>query len=291
MSTSCVYPLPAERVFAFAEETGFDGVEIMVTNDDVTRDAQALRRASAATGMPILSIHAPVLLLTHFVWGRDPKIKLERSAELAVNTGADTVVVHPPFRWQRGYAERFLDIVRETAERYDVHIAVENMFPWKVPGRTLAVYAPGWDPRAMDCEDVTFDFSHAALSGVDARSYVRELGPRLRHVHLCDGTGPDEQGRVFDEHLLPGQGGQPVAETLQDLAAAGFDGHVVAEVNLRKAKDDDERRVLLTETLEFARTHLGQGRAATNHLTDLRRDRLGALDTGSIRFPGSPTAD
>jgi hypothetical protein len=40
-----------------------------------------------------------VLLLTQLVWGTDPKSKLEKAAELANEVVAETVVVHPPFRW------------------------------------------------------------------------------------------------------------------------------------------------------------------------------------------------
>ena len=144
----------------------------------------ALLALSAKYDMPILSIHAPVLLLTHFVWGRDPMVKLERSADLARAVGASTVVVHPPFRWQAGYAENFLKIVRETQQHYGVEVAVENMFPWKVAGRSLKAYSPGWDPRTMDCDAVTLDFSHAALSGQDGLELARAFGERLRHLEL-----------------------------------------------------------------------------------------------------------
>src|SRR3954466_5604997 len=143
MSTSCVYPLPTDEAFRLAREVGFDGVEVMVTRDETTQSAAPLLELSERYDMPILSIHAPVLLLTHFVWGRDPRVKLERAALLAGDVGASTVVVHPPFRWQSGYAEGFLRIVRETAAASGVEIAVENMFPWKIGGRALAAYSPG----------------------------------------------------------------------------------------------------------------------------------------------------
>jgi sugar phosphate isomerase/epimerase len=84
---------------------------------------------------------------------------------------------------------------------------------------------------------------------------MHAYGDRLKHVHLCDGSGPDEEQRVFDEHLLPGQGGQPVAEVLQHLSATGWKGNIVAEVNTRKAKSEAERIALLQQTLDFARLH------------------------------------
>lgn len=255
MGTTCVYPLGIEEAFRTAAELGFDGVEVMVTRDDATQSAAPLRALAEQYGMPVLSVHAPVLLLTHFVWGRDPQVKLERSAALAAELGADTVVVHPPFRWQSGYAEGFLDIVRRTAERSGVTVAVENMFPWKVAGRSMAAYSPGWNPLAMDCDAVTLDFSHAALSGIDGLRLAEELGGRLHHVHLCDGSGALDDARVFDEHLVPGRGTQPVAEVLRLLAGTGWSGSVVAEINTRKARSRQERLALLQETLAFAREH------------------------------------
>jgi sugar phosphate isomerase/epimerase len=258
MSTSCVYPLESEHAFRLARLAGFDGVEVMVTQEEATQQAEPLLELSRRYALPILSVHAPVLLLTHFVWGRDPGVKLSRTAELATALGAGTVVVHPPFRWQAGYAASFLDIVRETSSQHGVEIAVENMFPWRAAGRNLKAYSPGWDPRVMDCDAVTLDFSHAALSGVDSLQFATDLGPRLRHVHLCDGSGAIGDGQVFDEHLLPGRGRQPVAEVLEALTARGWDGAIVAEVNTRRAKTEQERLDLLRETLEFARRHTHQ---------------------------------
>jgi sugar phosphate isomerase/epimerase len=81
------------------------------------------------------------------------------------------------------------------------------------------------------------------------------LGSRLRHVHLCDGSASLEEGRVFDEHLLPGRGTQPVAEVLAHLASEGWSGNIVAEVNTRKSKTEQERLDLLVETIAFARAH------------------------------------
>lgn len=260
MSTSCAFPLPTEDAFRLARAVGFDGVEVMVTRDEVTQDAAALRALSVKYELPIISIHAPVLLLTHFVWGLDPRVKLERSAALAKDVGASTVVVHPPFRWQAGYAENFLAIVREISAETVIEIAVENMFPWKVRGRSLKAYSPGWDTTLMDCDAATLDFSHCALSGHDSLAMATSLGDRLRHVHLCDGSGAMDEGKVFDEHLLPGTGSEPVAEVLHALALARFDGAIVAEVNTRKSKNEEERLDLLRQTLAFARLHTAQRR-------------------------------
>ncbi|MFC0681345.1 sugar phosphate isomerase/epimerase family protein [Lysobacter korlensis] len=258
MSTSCVYPLGAEHAFRMSHLAGFDGVEIMVTGEDLTRDAPRLREMSERYEQPILSIHAPVLLLTPFVWGRDPQGKLERAAEHAAAVGAPSVVVHPPFRWQASYARDFLSIVRKTARNHDVEIAVENMFPWKMAKQSLRAYAPSPDPTQMDCDAMTLDFSHASLAGRDSLELAMAMGSRLRHVHLCDGSGSLDEGKIFDQHLVPGVGTEPVAEVLEYLARENWDGSVVAEINTRKVRNEEQRLALLGQTLAFARAKLSQ---------------------------------
>ena len=79
-----------------------------------------------------------------------------------------------------------------------------------------------------------------------------DLGERLTHVHLADGSGS-----VRDEHLVPGRGGQPCAEFLQLLPGSGFAGDVVVEVGTRK-HTDSQRAEDLRESLDFARAHLGE---------------------------------
>lgn len=256
MSTTCTFPLSTDDAFRLAARAGYDAVEVMVTAADSTRNAQALNHYRDKYDIPIASIHAPVLLFTHFVWGTSPAAKLERTVELARAVDASTVVVHPPFRWQARYAKRFTELVRQLETEHGVTVAVENMFPWRVQG-DHQLYLPGTDPTQMDVDSITLDFSHAALSHDDALQMARRAGDRLKHVHLCDGSSSVENPKLMDEHLLPGHGSQPVAETLQYLADSNWQGSVIAEINTRSAGSDIGMRFhLLQETLAFARQHL-----------------------------------
>ena len=81
--------------------------------------------------MPVCAVHAPCLLCTQRVWGTEPWGKLERTAEMATAVGADVVVVHPPFRWQRDYAAGFVDGIAALEESTGIAFAVENMYPWR----------------------------------------------------------------------------------------------------------------------------------------------------------------
>jgi sugar phosphate isomerase/epimerase len=248
LSSASVYPQTCADAFAFAADLGYDGVEVMVWTDPVSQDPAGLARLVDHYGVPVVAVHAPTLLVTQRVWGREPWAKLHRSCEMALELGAGTVVVHPPFRWQREYAAAFVDGVAELTERYGVKVAVENMYPWRARGRELLAYLPGWDPLPHAYENVTLDLSHTATAGSDALAMARTLGDRLVHLHLADGVGSAK-----DEHLVPGRGTQPVAELLEHLAGVGFDGHIVVEINTRKAGNREARELDLLEALAFTR--------------------------------------
>ena len=251
LSSSSVYPESTAAAFEIAAKLGYDGVEIMVMTDAVSQDPTALQRLSDHFAVPILALHAPCLLVTQRVWGADPWGKLVRARTVAEQLRARTVVVHPPFRWQRDYAREFVAGLARMRESTDIEFAVENMYPWRARSREIAAYSPGWDVRDEDYAHTVVDLSHTAVSGSDAQQMVDDLGDRLRHLHLADGSGS-----ARDEHLVPGRGTQPCAEVLQTLARRGFDGTVVVEVTTRKAASRAEREADLAEALAFARRHL-----------------------------------
>ena len=79
LSTASCYPLSTAAAFRIAAELGYDGVEVMVWTEPASQDARALRELSERHGVPILSIHAPTLLLTQRVMGNEPWGKIDRS--------------------------------------------------------------------------------------------------------------------------------------------------------------------------------------------------------------------
>ena len=234
-----------------AARLGYDGVEVMVGIDDVSADVTAIKALSSFHEIPVVSVHAPCLLVTQRVWGSDPWGKLRRSAEMAHEVGAAMIVVHPPFRWQREYARGFVEGIRDLETEYDIAYGVENMYPWRTGKREFQAYAPGWNPLEETYDHVTVDLSHSSTAGQDPLAMVHDLGDRLAHVHIADGSG-----LVKDEHLIPGRGNQPCAEFLGLVGASNFSGEVVVEINTRKAKDQNERERDLVEALDFTRRHL-----------------------------------
>jgi len=217
LASSSVFPESIDRAFELAARLGYDGVEVMVTADAVTQDADALARLAERHGTRVLSVHAPCLLVTARVWGTDPAGKISQSLTMAEALGAQTVVAHPPFVWQRAAADEFPAAVAELSARTDVTIAIENMFPVKVVGALVNTYRPHWDPVPAGYASFTLDLSHTAAAGVDAVAMATRMGAGLAHVHLGDGSGAPR-----DEHLLPGRGVAKCAEVLAGLASGRF---------------------------------------------------------------------
>jgi len=252
LSSSSVFPEPTAAAFELAATLGYDGVEVMVWTDPVSQDAAALRVLAEHYHMPVRSVHAPCLLFTLRVWGTEPWEKLRRSAAMATELGASTVVVHPPFAWQRDYATGFGSGLRALRQRYPhIDFAVENMYPIRLRGREFVPYLPGWDPSRFHFDAYTLDLSHCAAARTDAMAMADAMGANLRHVHLGDGTG---EGR--DEHLVPGRGSQPCGPLLASLKDRGFTGSVAVEVSTRRARSRQGRSEDLAAALAFARTHL-----------------------------------
>ncbi|MEE2032027.1 sugar phosphate isomerase/epimerase family protein, partial [Rhodococcus chondri] len=268
LSTASVYPENTEAAFRFAADLGYDGVELMVWADSVSQDLSAVKALIRKYGIPVLAVHAPCLLISQRVWGADPAAKLDRSVRAAETVGAATVVVHPPFRWQRRYADGFVDQVAALEDRSHVSVAVENMYPMRAdvlfggnrgverlrkrggPGRALSAYSPSLDPTDTGFRHYTLDLSHTATAGMDSMALADRMGMGLTHLHLADGRGSS-----VDEHLIPGAGSQPCAEMCRRLAESDFAGQVVLEVSTQSARTRAERTAMLRRALEFAREH------------------------------------
>lgn len=168
----------------------------MVWGESVSQDIDAVRKLSRRYRVPVLSVHAPCLLISQRVWGANPILKLDRSVRAAEQLGAQTVVVHPPFRWQRRYAEGFSDQVAALEAASTVMVAVENMFPFRAdrffgagqsrermrkrgggPGPAISAFAPSYDPLDGNHAHYTLDLSHTATAGTDSLDMARRMGP------------------------------------------------------------------------------------------------------------------
>jgi sugar phosphate isomerase/epimerase len=249
-STGSLYPFGLERVYSWAAEAGFDGVEVMINDRWDTHQDAFLRSLIERHGIPIIALHPP---LRRGAWNLGPEETLIRSARLAHRIGAEVVVAHPPFpgrpleKWRVGTLER--------AREYGVTVAVENM-PRNERrgilgiGRSRNCYLP---EDLLVLGEVTLDTSHVGASKVDLMHAYCLLSGQLRHVHLSDSdlTGGDQ-------HRLPGRGRLPLKPLLAALARDGYSGAVSLELKPWPLGTPDPATILerMREALEYTRRGL-----------------------------------
>jgi sugar phosphate isomerase/epimerase len=220
-STGSLHPFGLDRVFGWAAETGFDGVEVMMDDRWDTHQPAYLNELVQRHGLPILALHPPIYA---GAWRLGPEETLIRSARLARRISCPLVVAHPPppgrplARWVAGTVAE--------ARSEGVIVAVENM-PANPPGvlrvRRRSCHLP---EHLKGVGAVTLDTSHVGASPVDLMDAHAALAGQLRHIHLSDSNlilGKDE-------HRLPGKGRLPLRPFLGALAEGGYPGSVSLEL-------------------------------------------------------------
>ncbi|MGZ6544542.1 MAG: sugar phosphate isomerase/epimerase family protein [Actinomycetota bacterium] len=235
-SSAAFFARPLDDTFRLLAETGYTGAEVMVTKDPASQDPGSIRKLAQTYGLHVGAIHAPCLLLTRRVWGTDPVPKVKRAIEVANDATVPLVVIHPPYRWQRGYRRWLDDELPDLASGAGVTVAVENMFPVRLGGREVRFHANQDLDELEGLPDLVLDTSHAAVAGHDLRAVRARFAERLRHVHLSDNAG-----KGWDSHLPPGEGILPLDGFLQDLAGSGYGGAITLEVDLRRNLTDPQR--------------------------------------------------
>jgi sugar phosphate isomerase/epimerase len=229
-STGPFWAYELEKAMDALAEAGFTNIELMVTRDPRTQSHEIPLRLAAERGLRITSLHGPFLAITKNIWGLDPIGKIERGAEMCRELGAKSMIVHPPYLWEREYARWVRDEAPEFTERTGVTVAVETMYPKWLAGRRLRAYMwlePG--SLAHAAHHVALDTSHLAVSREDILDAYTILSPKLVHIHLSDNAGDGRDG-----HLALEQGILPLDRFLAELRRTRYAGVLSLELSVRR---------------------------------------------------------
>ena len=252
-STGPLWAFSLEVAMDLLAEAGFQEIELMVTRDPRTQDPEIPRRLAEERGLRIASVHGPFLVITKSVWGLDPIGKIKRGAEMCNALGAQTMIVHPPYFWEREYT-RWVDKQAEAFEaRTGVTVAVETMYPVWMAGRRLRAYR--WlEPAelAKACHRVVMDTSHVTVARGDILDAYEVLAPKLAHIHLSDNAGDGRDG-----HLSLGEGVLPIDRLLAELRRTDYAGAVSLELSVRRLLEKPKEMVaMLRRNREYVEDRL-----------------------------------
>ena len=159
-------------------------------------------------------------------------LELRRCLRVFSEVGARWMNIHPdrfaPFHDRAYFIRRNLETLRDLlpdSEKYGVGIMLENL-----PGQfnSVAQLRELLDPLPQ--LGLHLDFGHANLQVPynTADEMLREFGGRLRHVHLHDNRGGND-----DLHLPLGAGDIDIAGVVRGLKRTGYDGTITLEVFTR----------------------------------------------------------
>ncbi len=234
-STASLMMHPVGWALDVIADAGFTGAELLLTHQRPTRDIPMLAAFARESGLDLPVVHGPYMLLLRSALGRDYRTKTARSLAIAGELGAQVMVAHAPFRWERRALGWLRDGEAEHhADACGVTFAMENLFP--VRGRALSSVITPEDLAPYS--SVVFDTSHFAVAGIDLLRAWDALADRVVHIHLSDNDG---SGR--DSHAPLGTGGLPLAAFLARVGASGFSGTITLELDCRAYREDREQLV------------------------------------------------
>ncbi len=245
LSAGTLYTLPLPKVFAIAQDVGFEGLEVIINQDfQFNRGREILDEVRQIH--PIISLHAPFFDIDG--WGNKAE-QLEKTIDLAIQAGIGLVNFHPPswltlqrkfWRW----LNRIEDFQQQVG-RGQVTVTIENM-----PANGPLGCNPHFLHQTRDMINflqqrnlfLTFDTAHMGTCKTNFLTdfhYFYDSG-RIRNVHFSDYAN----GR---EHLLPGHGKLPLTRFLNHLRSTGYDGNITLELTPHELPKDEE---LIRESLQ-----------------------------------------
>ncbi len=276
LSTGSLYNYSIDRVFAFAAEAGFDGIEMLIDHRWDTRQSDYLRHLMESHSLPIPALHSP-FSRNCSGWGETESGAVARTAELAAELSAQVVVHHLPMRFGyaflqaagrnlllpnpfdsgRQYATWLTEGYATLQSSTDVLLCIENLPAIRFLGRR--VNPARWNAHSRATLDeitrfphITLDTTHLGTWGLDPLEVYDRWGKRVKHVHLSNFDG--------SEHRRPEDGSLRLNALLSRMAADGYSYSISLELHpdALEAGAPDSRIVdLLRGSLYYCRKAIG----------------------------------
>ncbi len=284
LSTGSLYNYSVDRVFAFAAEAGFDGIEMMVDERLDTRQADYLKQVASHHALPIHAVHSPFNRNCRG-WGETEFAAIARTVELAAELGAQVVVHHLPMRvglaflqtssrtirlpnlfdgGHRDYVDWLNGSYQALQASTGVLLCIENMPAARVLG--MRFNPTIWNARSRATLDqiarfphITLDTTHLGTWGLDPLEAYKQWGERVKHIHLSNFDGR--------EHRRPEDGSLRLDAFLARLAADRYRYSISLELQpdaLEAGAPDEKVVALLRGSLEYCRRAAGEAESAAS---------------------------
>ena len=268
-STGCLIAYRWPMIFAIAREIGAGGLEFMLRPVGEPPSPAEIKSLASEFGVPVLSVHPPVMLRSK---GPDHFRPYEDAVRIALEIPtAETVVFHmprSPYR-ESGYGRLWYDMFdrcRKMVEGSHVRIALENRsLSYKVR-QFKHEYDDPVEIHRFARESgvaVTYDICHAATTGRSVVETYKAVEDLVADIHFSDMKAfplPVKSTlfhSLVKQHQMPGHGCLPLRLFLEHLRSSGYSGPVTYELSplaIRGWSYHTAKRKL-QEAVEFCRNN------------------------------------
>ena len=228
----------------------------MITRDPRTQAPEIPKRLAEERGLKIGAVHGPFLVITRGVWSLDPLEKIRRGVRFCHTVGARSLIVHPPYLWERRYARWLQEEASAFSLETEVKVVVETMYPKWAAGRRLRAYR--WatpDVLFLKAPWAAMDTSHLAIAREDIFDAYRTLTPKLVQVHLSNNAGDGRDG-----HLELDRGILPIDRFLAELKSTDYAGDICLELLVTRYLERPKELVkILRRNRQYVEDRLSQG--------------------------------
>ncbi len=193
LSTDTLHGYGMNRIFGFAKDAGFDGIELALEAKNYdSQNAEYLNELSKEYDLPIRAVRTFT----------NSSIKQTSLAlELARDVKAKVLIVEPPRLFDFKYKEWMRKEVPALRKRYDLRIALKNgptEYTWGIlPGRSLNSV-----PDLQNFKEVCLDISNLAAKKMDLMRTYEMMNKYLVHVHLSN-VKRDKDHQLMSEGIMP----------------------------------------------------------------------------------------
>ncbi|QQR83947.1 sugar phosphate isomerase/epimerase [Candidatus Peregrinibacteria bacterium] len=231
------------RIFEFAKEAGYDGVEIGVDKNNFdTQNAEYIKALSDSYKLPIMAIHSP---------SNSTQKIVEHIINMAVFLECPVIVINPPkltdFKFTR-WLKKEGPLLRK---KKDIQIALAN-----AAGKTIFGFLP---ERAMnnvsDLKEfgmVSLDCSSTNSKKIDLIRFYENLKKLVVHVHLSNVHN-------HREYSLPNEGILPLESFLKKLKQNKYTGVISLRVRPNELMAGEDEKVVeqLKKAKKFIEEYYG----------------------------------
>ncbi|MCK5608599.1 sugar phosphate isomerase/epimerase [Candidatus Pacearchaeota archaeon] len=228
LHSSSLHKYGLNRIFEFAKEAGYDGIEIEVskTNFD-TQNAEYIKKLSEEYKLPVVALHAPE---------NGTEKSVEHVVDMAIYLKCPIVVITPPKLTDFKFTRWLKKEIPTLRKKKHINIALTN-----TGGKTLLGFLP---ERALNNVSdlkkfglVALDTSMTASKKEDLIRFYEHLKKLVGHVHLSN-------VRKRKDYSLPNEGVLPLESFLKKLKDNKYDGAISVRVRPTELSAGDDDKVI-----------------------------------------------